>query len=221
MNRPHDMGGRFGDGPVTPSADGIPGYDAPWHRRALGLTLAAGGLGAWSIDAARHAREVLPDYANRSYYDKWTAALADLLVAHGLVSHAELAAGDAAPAPLQPQALRADKVAGVLGRGSPYARPGPAPAFARCSSVRTRTKPGNAFVKDGHTRLPAYAAGKVGRILLVHGPHVFPDRNAHDLGESPEPLYTVAFKARELWDTPENPYDEVTLDLWESYLEPA
>lgn len=221
MNRPHDMGGRFGDGPVTPAPDGISGYDAPWHRTALGLTLAAGGLGAWSIDAARHAREILPDYANRSYYDKWTAALADLLVARGLVTPAELAAGDADLAPLSAKALTTDKVANVLTRGTPYTRSGPAPTFAPGDPVRTRAQPENAAVPGGHIRLPAYAAGRTGRIILVHGAHVFPDCNAHDLGENPEPLYTVAFKAGDLWDAPENPKDEVTLDLWQSYLDPA
>jgi nitrile hydratase len=41
------------------------------------------------------------------------------------------------------------------------------------------------------------------------------------LGEAPEPLYSVGFYARDLWDTAENPEDEVVLDLWQSYLEPA
>ncbi|MGB2891851.1 MAG: SH3-like domain-containing protein, partial [Albidovulum sp.] len=79
----------------------------------------------------------------------------------------------------------------------------------------------NSHVPGGHTRLPAYAAGHVGQIELVHGPHVFPDTNAHGLGERPEPLYTVAFSAEDLWGEAETQDDEVTLDLWESYLEPA
>ena len=95
MRRPHDMGGRTGDGAVKPVPDGIAPYDAPWHRGALGLTLAAGALGAWSIDRSRHMREELPEYARLSYYEKWIAALADLLVEKGLVSRDELAAGHA------------------------------------------------------------------------------------------------------------------------------
>lgn len=221
MRRPHDMGGRMGDGPVIPEPDGFAAIGAPWQRAALGLTLAAGGLGAWTIDESRAARERLPGYAHLSYYEKWIAALADLLVAKGLVSAADLQSGTAAPAPLSPRALTADRVAGVLQRGSPYARPGAAPAFAVGDRVHTRTPPGNAFVPGGHTRLPLYAAGKVGRVILSHGPHVFPDRNGQGLGEAPEPLYTVAFRAADLWDRPEHPADEVTADLWQSYLEPA
>ncbi len=69
--------------------------------------------------------------------------------------------------------------------------------------------------------MPAYAAGATGRVLRCHGAHVLPDSHAHGLGEAPEPLYTVVFEAGALWATPENPRDEVTLDLWQSYLEPA
>ena len=79
----------------------------------------------------------------------------------------------------------------------------------------------NAFVAGGHTRLPSYAAGAVGRILHHHGAHVLPDANAHGRGESPEHLYTVVFDAAELWGAPERAGDEVTCDLWQSYLEPA
>lgn len=221
MSRPHDMGGRFGDGPVVPTADGFSPYDAGWHRMALGLTLAAGGLGAWTIDASRAARERLPDYGSLGYYEKWIAALADLLAERDLVSRDELRRGDAEPAPLSPRALTADRVPGVLARGTPYARPGGMPVFAPGDRVCTRALPQNAFVAEGHIRLPAYAAGKTGRVILSHGPHVFPDRNAHGLGESPEPLYTVAFRAADLWAEPEHPGDEVTLDLWESYLSAA
>lgn len=221
MSRPHDMGGRKGDGPVIPEPDGIARHAAPWQRTALALTLAAGGIGAWTIDRSRHLREILPGYAKFSYYEKWIAALADLLVEKGLVTRNELASGDAAPAPLSPRAFNRDKVAPALARGTPYLRPGPAPAFAPGQPVRTRAPAENALVPGGHIRLPAYAAGKIGRVILSHGCHVFPDANAHGLGEAPEPLYTVAFLSRDLWPDAENPADEVTVDLWQSYLTPA
>lgn len=221
MRQPHDMGGRSGDGAVVPVPDGISGYDAPWHRKALGLTLAAGAVGAWTIDTARHAREALPDYAALSYYEKWIAALADLVVARGLVAPADLRQiVDMAPAALHPKALRAESVAKILAKGSPYGRAGPAPVFQPGQSVRTRTDAASTVVAGGHTRLPLYVVGKVGRVILSHGCHVFPDSNAHGRGEAAEPLYTVAFAAGDLWDRAEHPADEVTLDLWQSYLRP-
>jgi len=224
MSRVHDMGGRWGDGAVRPEPDGIARFAEDWHPRALALTLAAGALGAWSIDAARHARESLApaDYARFSYYEKWLAALADLLVARGLVSEAELRDGPAttAPAP-HPRRLAAADVGRTLARRAPYSRPGPAPAFAPGDRVRTRLPARNAFIPGGHTRLPGYAAGHVGRVVISHGAHVLPDANAHGLGEAAEPLYTVAFDAADLWGVAERAGDEVTADLWQSYLAPA
>jgi len=51
----------------------------------------------------------------------------------------------------------------------------------------------------GHTRLPRYVRGHVGRVTHVHGAHVLPDSNAAGLGENPQWLYTVRFEAMELW----------------------
>ena len=208
MTRVHDMGGRYGDGPIAPGPE--PVFAADWHARALGVTLALGAHGKWNIDASRFARECLApkDYTRFSYYEKWISALADLAVEHGMVTRAELAEGVADQAPMAATTLRAENVAATLARGGPSARPGPAPAR-------------NVMVKGGHTRLPAYAAGHAGRIIACRGAHVLPDSNAHFLGEAPQPLYTVAFAAADLWGAAERPGDEVALDLWESYLEPC
>ena len=83
MTRPHDMGGRYGDGPVVPEPE-EERFHADWHRRALAVTLASGAHGKWNIDVSRHARERLApmDYARFSYYEKWMAALADLLATY-------------------------------------------------------------------------------------------------------------------------------------------
>lgn len=225
MTRVHDMGGRFGEGPVIPEPQGIPHLGQDWQARALAVTLAAGALGQWNLDMSRHSRERLSpkDYMRFSYFEKWLAALADLLVETGVLTRDDLCGtGDGASHPLASRALKAQDVAGVLARGGPADRPCPVdPDFAPGQSVRTRRPADNRLVAGGHTRLPAYAAGATGRILRQHGCHVLPDSNAHGLGEAPEPLYAVAFPATELWAAPENPGDEVILDLWQSYLEPA
>ena len=44
MSRVHDMGGRWGDGPVVPEDEDAPVFAQDWHGRALALTLGAGGL---------------------------------------------------------------------------------------------------------------------------------------------------------------------------------
>lgn len=223
MTRVHDMGGRFGDGPVVPEPEGEV-FQQDWHARALAVTLAAGSLGQWNIDVSRHARERLSpkDYARFSYYEKWMAALADLLVETGVVSKSELT-GDASDAsPLAARRLQAENVPRVLAAGGPADRPSDiAPLFSTGDIVQTRKITANRLVDGGHTRLPRYAAGAVGKVVRYHGTHVLPDSAAHRLGEAPEPLYAVAFAASELWAHPEHAGDEVVLDLWQSYLEPA
>ncbi len=222
MSRVHDMGGRHGDGPVAPEPESAPLIAEPWHGRAMALTLASGALGQWNLDISRHARERLSpgDYARFSYYEKWLAGLADLLVSRGVVTRAELAGAEPAPSDLSARRLAAEQVPAVLASGGPTSRTGPPPRFRPGDRVRTRPRAQNAFVPGGHTRLPSYAAGAEGTLILAHGAHVLPDANAHDLGERPEPLYTVRFAADTLW--PEAaPGDEVTCDLWESYLEPV
>jgi nitrile hydratase subunit beta len=93
-------------------------------------------------------------------------------------------------------------------------RPAP-PRFSCGDRVRTFSWPAT-----GHTRLPAYARGRSGTVAAWHGAWVFPDSNAHGRGESPQHLYTVAFEGTELWGAEAENGSSVSLDLFESYLEP-
>ena len=58
-------------------------------------------------------------------------------------------------------------------------------------------------------------------IEAMHGGFVLPDTNAHGHGENPERLYTVVFTGPELWGDAADPTLTVSVDAWESYLEPA
>jgi nitrile hydratase len=219
MNGPQDLGGQMGFGLVAPEID-EPVFHVAWERRALGLTLCAGALGKWTIDESRHARESLHpvDYYASSYYEIWTKALEALLLRHGVITAADLAAQRAAdPAPGSMRVLTADNVAATLARGGPCDRPMAAlPLFAAGDRVRTRrTNP------TGHTRLPRYARDCVGMIEAVHGGFVCPDTNAHGAGEAQEYVYTVAFTGEELWGETAISGLTVSIDAWESYLVPA
>ena len=223
MSRVHDMGGRFGDGPVVPEPDDEV-FHEDWHGRALAVTLAFGFLGQWNIDVSRHSRERLAptDYARFSYYEKWISALANMLVERGIVTREELAGQAPMPSDLASRKRVAAEVAGILSSGGPADRDSAiAPDFKVGDKVITRRLAQNTLSDGGHTRLPGYAAGATGRIVMLHGAHVLPDSAAHGLGEAPEPLYAVAFAAAELWAQPEHPKDEVVLDLWQSYLSRA
>lgn len=222
MTRIHDMGGRFGDGAVTPEKETDPVFEEDWHARALAVTLACGSLGQWNLDISRHARERLSpkDYTRFSYYEKWMAGLANLLVETEVVTADELKDGrGASVSELRDRKLSPDALPSVLAKGGPAERPSDvAPLFTKGDIVRTRAAE-NVTTSGGHTRLPNYAAQATGRIVLYHGTHILPDSNAHGGGEAAEPLYAVAFKASELWAHPEHPNDLVILDLWQSYLD--
>ena len=82
--------------------------------------------------------------------------------------------------------------------------------------MRTRTG-----AVEHHTRLPGYVQGKVGTIEHLHGMHVFADAHAQGLGEQPQWLYTVVFDGATLWGAGAEPGLSVSVDAWESYLEPA
>jgi nitrile hydratase subunit beta len=218
MNGPQDLGGQMGFGPVAPEKD-EPIFHAPWERRALAITLAMGATREWNIDISRHARESLPpaQYLGSSYYEIWIAGLTRLMLARGLVTENEVASGKMeAPPKKVGGKLLAENVPTVLAKGGPTSRPGPTPRFKPGDKVRTHN-----MHPVTHTRLPRYLRGHAGEIVSVHGPHVFPDTNAHGQGESPQALYTVRFSAREIWGDARHPKDTVSADLWEPYLEPA
>ncbi len=104
-----------------------------------------------------------------------------------------------------------------FGLGGPCDRPvEAAPRFSAGARVRTRN-----FNPTTHTRLPRYARGKVGVVETVQGSFVFPDDNAHGKGESPQWVYTVVFEGGEIWGEGAAPGLTVSIDAWESYLEPV
>ena len=220
------MGGRVGDGSIDAGTGIYRPFEESWHARALALTLAAGTLGKWNLDASRHARERLSpaDYMRSTYFEKWLCALANLLVEQGVVTESELAA----PERIEVQnvckrALEPRNVENALRKGaSTLRKTGSIPLHSIGDPVRTRKWADNSLVPKGHTRLPTYARDRRGIVVETHGAHVLPDSNGHFLGEAPEQLYSVKFTAQELWGpAAESPGDEVVLDLWESYLSPA
>jgi nitrile hydratase subunit beta len=219
MNGPQDLGGQMGFGPVAPEKD-EPVFHADWEKRALGVTQAAGGMGHWTIDESRHARETLhpADYYASTYYEIWIKGLEKLLKRRGFVTAEELAEGRSLVQGTKPKRVLkgADAVA-AMAKGTPFDRAVSAPArFKAGERVRTRN-----FHPSGHTRLPRYARGKVGVVDAVRGGFVLPDANAHGRGESPEWVYTVVFDAAEIWGESADPRLTISIDAWEGYLEPA
>ena len=207
MNGIHDMGGMDGFGDVHRDRD-EPVFHDEWERRvfAIASTLLRRGLA--NIDEFRHAIERIPpaEYLRSSYYERWLGAIENLLLEKGVVS---------------PEAFTERGVS--LIRSAP-----PVPFESADSARRTRArfKSGDRIIVDprsplGHTRCPRYVRGRHGVIARDWGVYVYPDSNAHHGGDYRQHVYSVAFTARELWGGSAPARETVSIDLWESYLDPA
>ncbi|MEM8855246.1 MAG: nitrile hydratase subunit beta [Pseudomonadota bacterium] len=208
MKGPADVGGAEGFGPVVPDPDQDP-FHAEWEKTAFGLTIAMGATGLWSLDRSRFMRESLPHttYYGSSYFEIWLRAL------ERLVAEAQVGSDGEVP---PKRVLKQENVRAAMAAGGPTEREDTAPPrFAVGDSVRVKP-----MRPKGHTRAPAYLHGRVGRVAMVHGTHVFPDTSAHRKGEAPTPLYNIAFDAAELWGK-DTTVSQVRADLFEPYLDPA
>jgi nitrile hydratase len=211
-----DLGGQLGHGSIKLES-GFEPWHAAWEPRVFALQLSMGASGVWNLDMTRSARETLPDYDQRSYYEIWFGALLKQLEERGLVSADELAAGRSLRPPIPvPRIVRARYVTTLLAHGAPTegsATKGP--RFDVGQRVRTISGP-----TPHHTRLPEYGQGKPAVIERLHGMHVFADANASGHGEQPQWLYTVVFRGTDLWPDAERGLT-VSIDAWEPYLEAA
>jgi nitrile hydratase subunit beta len=218
MNGIHDMGGMHGMGPIVEEKN-EPVFHHEWEGRIFAMNRAMGAWGKWNLDASRHSKELIPpaEYLRMSYYERWVAGLVELIVQGGLTTRAEIesgvpAAGSVKAAPV----LTVDKAMALVAKGVPASRNvRVTPRFKVGQRVRARN-----INPTGHTRLPRYARGKVGTVYLDHGIYVFPDTNAHFLGEKPQHVYSVRFLARELWGEQAKAKDTVVIAMWDDYLEP-
>jgi nitrile hydratase subunit beta len=219
MNGIHDMGGMHGMGPIQHEND-EPVFHAHWESRVFAMYIALSAWRKWNIDAARHSREVIPpaEYLRMSYYEKWFAGQIELLVKSGLVTAAEIESGVPTPGTAKATPpLTVEKIPTTLANRINASRDVKvAPRFQAGQRVRARN-----MHPVGHTRLPRYARGKTGTIEQDHGVFVFPDTNAHFLGEKPQHVYSVRFAARELWGEQASPRDSIYINMWDDYLEPA
>ena len=219
MNGVHDMGGMHGMGPILEEKN-EPVFHQEWEGRIFAINRAMGARRKWNLDASRHSRELIPpaEYLRMSYYARWVAGLVDLMVQSGLATRAEIESGVAAAGSIKAvPALTVDKAVTLVAKGVPASRNvNVAARFQVGQRVRARN-----IHPVGHTRLPRYARGKFGTIERDHGVFVFPDTNAHFVGEKPQHVYSVRFAARELWGEQAAPQDSVYVDMWDDYLEPA
>lgn len=216
MDGIHDLGGMEGFGPV-PVATGDAAFRdlADWEKRMWGLSrsnLAAG----ITIDWFRHCieRMVPKDYLDFAYFNKWCTNYFVLMIDNGTITMEDVRRGhDESPAQPADGKTLVDVMNITLKAIKSFETEAKTtPVFAPGQQITTRR-----LVSGKHTRLPRYARGARGTIIAHHGSHFLPDKGVHGI-EAGEHLYTVAFAATELWGDEADRRDEVTLDLWESYL---
>ena len=220
MDGIHDLGGKFGYGPVdrtTPAQ----GFAERWEASVFTMTRVGRSCGAiQNTDQFRFAVERIDPvaYLTQSYYGRWLGAVENLLVEAQVISSEELTARVVASGG-DLQSLVAARPDPQLGPFAAETQPGARressqkPAFRMGQRVRTASTP-----SAGHTRLPAYARSRIGVIRALHDTWVLPDSNARGQGEQPTHLYTVEFSGSELWGEGAEPATSVCLDLFECYL---
>ena len=224
MDTVHDIGGRQGFGPVHWQHDhDEEAFHEEWQARAWAMCMCMfaawrGNPEVWTLDWFRHVRERIDpiDYLTRNYYDRWVQGLAATLIDNGAIRLEELVPGSAT----RTSAIAEDgtQKSGSTGEKSATDRnvfTGGKPAFSVGQRVRTKMS-----IAAFHTRLPAYVRGRIGVIEAYHGSQPLADASARGVIK-PEPLYTVAFEAAELWPEAQARRERVFVDAWESYLEPA
>lgn len=226
MNGVHDLGGLHGFGRVDREANDEP-FHAAWEKRVQAMGYIMARTGVYNIDEFRYARESMPPahYLAARYFERTLFAIEKNLLHKKILTEEEINARSAelksAPDKGAFQAASPALFPNMdlllpLRRGLPQVSMEAAPRFRPGDRVITRN-----LNPEGHTRLPRYARGKRGEIIRVYGAQVFPDSNAHGLGQQPQCLYSVRFEGRELWGSEAEPNAVVHLDLWESYLQPA
>jgi nitrile hydratase len=216
MNGVHDVGGMDGFGPIRIEPN-EPVFHHGWEGRTFGMLMVMMfGWRKWNLDQMRYAMERLAprDYLALSYYERWAAALIERGIAVRLFTAEEVKDQHLAHgSPRLTPPIKADMVSKMFKTPRNYLRQVETrPMYKAGDCVRTVTDS-----PYGHTRLPRYARGRNGMVILYHGANVFADSNVNGQ-ENPQHLYAVRFSARELWGRQGDPRDSVTLDLYEPYI---
>lgn len=214
------MGGMHGFGPVI-SPDGEVPYSAAWEPRifAIHILIELERLGAGP--GGRAVREEMDpaSYLAASYYERWLFSAERRLERKGTIAPGELEtmmerleAGESVGA--HRDASMADRAVAELRTMRPIDPPPPDARFAPGQRVRVKR-----MHPVGHTRCPRYVRGACGVVETVRGADRLPDRATYGERVHPEPVYSVTFNSADLWGPSEEPPWQVSLDLWDSYVE--
>ncbi|MEL6158729.1 MAG: nitrile hydratase subunit beta [Cyanobacteria bacterium J06627_32] len=169
------------------------------------------------------------EYFRLRYYEKWLGGISGFFVDEGYITQAELDErtasylaeystdnGAVSELPKGGKTAIDEQVVKYLEEGDSPLRPSDAkPKFSVGDRVKTK------LVSSGdHTRLPGHLRGKVATVVKVYDDaftYFFP--TADGLG-SPMPVYSLAFKAKDVWlEDLTDPNMVYYNDIFEVYIE--
>src|SRR2546421_745567 len=128
VNGVHDLGGQHGHGPIDVEKD-EPVFHAAWEGRVYALMALARRRRLFNLDEMRRTIEGMPpaDYLRSTYYERWLAAL-EQLVEEKTGSAAQEPPDSLAPPPPAPRFKGRDKVRAPTRHPSAHTR---LPRYAR------------------------------------------------------------------------------------------
>ena len=219
MDGIHDMGGRQGWGGVAIVSD-EPVFSEPWEAKAFAFGALSARLSGTNLDAMRHAidRQHPYDYLVDGYYGRWLACVETMLVDSGVlapgavVARARRLRGEQVDEPADVTLNKPSYQPTAGGSLRSVDRPH---RFAVGDRVRSR-----AFGSPGHSRLPRYVRGHLGKVVALQPAQVLPDTHAHCIAENAQHVYAVAFDSHDLWGVDAETFT-LTIDLYDDYMEPV
>jgi nitrile hydratase len=198
-------------------------YHERWEPRVFAMHMLVEYEGLGEGPGGRAVREEMDPacYLAASYYERWLYSAERRLLRKGTIASGEveemmerLVTG--AREPQHHDAAMAERVLDNLRTRIPM---DPPPELARFGpGCRVRVK---RMHPRGHTRCPRFVRGATGVVEAVRGADRLPDLAVYGEKIDREPVYSVVFGSAELWGPNDDPAWTVSLDLWESYLEPV
>lgn len=208
MENVYDLGGKAGFGKI-PYVDDDREYKERWEFVLMSITRLGYAKKLFRADALRYAIERIPAeaYLADPYYSRMLTGATQLSIEAGHVKPEDLARH--APDHVTFPSILAPEP-GHSGGGFATAD-----RFEVGQRVTVRTE-----FPRGHVRVPGYVKGKSGTLIRKGHRLPFPGQAGHREEADLERTWLVQFDRSDLWpETADR--GSLTVDLWDSYLEPA
>lgn len=208
MTNVHDLGGKPGFGKIPYISDERE-YKERWEFVLMSITRLAYAKELFRADALRYSIErIFPEnYLADPYYGRMLAGVTNLSIEARHISLDDLKR-HAGPHVVFPEInLPQPGHAGLTSDNDRH--------FSVGDKVIVRTK-----FSDGHVRTPSYVTGKVGTLVRKGRRLPFPGQAGHMEPYQLERTWLVEFDCSTIWDEGTDS-GTITVDLWESYFEPA